>query len=63
LPKLAVTSSSPVITKTSITSGGLGEIRFDRDIFIEPEVYNLTSENDGPKYFNLTLIVNPDNVE
>lgn len=37
-------------------------VKFDRNIFLSPEVYNLTSDNDGAKYFKLTLIVNHANL-
>ena len=59
----STTADSPVITKSAITQGGDLSISFNKEITIPPMFFNLTSENEGPSYFNLTLIVNEANLK
>ena len=54
--------TSPVILSSSANNGGLVKVNFDQDILVPEMIYNLTSENEGPSYFNLTLIIDPSNL-
>lgn len=38
-------------------------VNFDKKILIPSNFKNLTSENDGPEYFEVKLLVHPDNWE
>ena len=38
-------------------------IVFDQDIMLPKVFYNLTSENEGPTFFNVTLEVNEENIK
>ena len=42
---------------------GTATIEFSRDIFVPKEIYNMTSENGGYKYFNVTFVVHEANLE
>jgi hypothetical protein len=57
-----VTLDSPIITKSSSDLGGEISIQFDKEIVIPDLFMNLTSDNDGPSYFNITLVVNEANL-
>jgi len=62
-PSFSLTKDSPVATSAFITSDGLVTVTFDKDITISQDIYNLTSENDGLKYFKLTMLPNPINLD
>jgi hypothetical protein len=57
-----ITSDSPIITKSKFDRAGLADIYFNKDVLVPSFFFNLTSENEGPKYFNVTLIVNEANL-
>ncbi len=61
--KATVNTESPVITKSFFSQGGTAKIEFNHDILIPQDIYNLTSENGGWTYFNLTLVVHEANLK
>ena len=58
-----VDKKSPVILKSAISLGGTATIEFSRDIYLPKDIYNLTSENGGWKYFNITFVVHEANLQ
>jgi len=38
-------------------------VTFNKAIKVPDEIYNLTSENDGAKIFNITLIIHEENLK
>jgi hypothetical protein len=58
-----ITQESPVILKSVLLMEGTAKIEFNRDIYLPKEIYNLTSENGGEKYFNVTLVMHEANLE
>jgi len=55
--------TGPKVIKASIDAAGNVNINFSKNILVPSTFYNLTSENEGPTYFNVTLIVAPQNLE
>jgi hypothetical protein len=53
----------PTIIKSFINHGGLSSIVFSQKIVLPQIFYNLTSENEGPSFFNVTLIINEENIK
>ena len=58
-----MTKESPVILKSALLMEGTATIEFNRDIYLPKDIYNLTSENGGEKYFNVTLVIHEANLE
>lgn len=42
--------------------GGESTIIFDQDVLLPKIFYNLTSENEGPTFFNVTLEISEENI-
>jgi hypothetical protein len=61
--KATVNEESPVITKLVFSQGGTAQIEFNHDILLPQNIYNLTSENGGWEYFNVTLVVHEANLK
>jgi len=51
------------VKSKQISLAGQAVIRFSEDITFVNDVLNLTSTNEGPLFFNITLIVHPRNLE
>ena len=62
VPNAVVTNESPLIVDSKINLVGETTIKFNRAIELPEKFYELTSDNDGPVYFNVTLVVHPDNL-
>jgi hypothetical protein len=53
----------PTIVKSFVNKGGLSSIVFNQEIVLPQFFYNLTSENEGPSFFNVTLVINEENIK
>lgn len=53
-----ITGNSPITTKSEMTRSGQAKISFDKYVLVPTTLYNLTSENEGPEFFEVTLKVN-----
>jgi hypothetical protein len=61
--RLIKTADSPTITEAKIVFQRYVNIKFSRPVIVPPVVLNLTSENDGPLFFEIKTIVDPKNLK
>lgn len=52
-----VTEDSPVIIKSDFSAEGKMSLSFSKQVQLPDGITGLTSENEGPEVFNITLIV------
>jgi hypothetical protein len=52
-----------VIARANISQVGIMNITFDKPVKLPAAIFNLTSENDGPRFFNISFIPNPVNLQ
>ena len=58
-----ITIKVPDIKKFDVTSAGIISLTFDQDLIFPDRLYELTSSNEGPSYFNVKLEVNKFNLD